>query len=403
MDKKELKISERGQNAPFSPIRKFVPYLEEAKKRGIEVFELHIGQPDFKTPNEILENLKNFKEKRLVYTNSLGPLELREAWQIYFKQNKIDFDISEIVATVGASEAILFALCAICNPGENIILFEPFYPNYLGLAFIAGIKLKGVKLSAKNGFHLPKEEEIERKIDKKTRGILICNPSNPTGTVYSKEELEKIIKIAKKHNLFIISDEAYREFVFDGKKHYSMANFKEAKERVIVLDSVSKKLSACGARIGVLASKNKKIIEAVTKFAQARLSLPDAEANSVISLLKNSKKYTQKIANEYQRRRDVVFESLKKIDGVFCLKPEGAFYVMAQLPIKDSDHFAQWLLKDFSFKKKTIMVAPGSGFYLDPKDGKDKVRIAFVLSPEKLKEAIKILKIALENYKNGNF
>jgi aspartate aminotransferase len=251
---------------------------------------------------------------------------------------------------------------------------------------------------AKNGFHLPSKKEIEKKISKKTRGILICNPNNPTGTVYEKEELKMLAEIAKKKNLFILSDEAYREFVFDGR-HHSMMNFPEIRDRVILLDSVSKRFSACGARIGCLASKNKKVIEGATKFAQARLSVPMVEQLAVIPLLKNSKKYTQKIVKEYKKRRDVVFTALEKIPGVFCLKPKGAFYIMVKLPIKDSDHFAKWFLTDFSWQRKTVMVAPASGFYATKNLGKDEVRIAFVLSVSKLKGAMEVFKKGLEKYK----
>ena len=398
MAKKFLNISKRAEEAQFSPIRKFVPFLEKAKKRGIEVFELHIGQPDLETPKEILREIKNFKGKILAYTNSIGIEEVRTAWQKYYKNFGLNFDASEIIVTTGGSEAILFAFATICNPGEEIIVFEPFYTNYNGYASVAGIKLVPLRTLAKTGFHLPKRMEIEKKINKKTRGILICNPNNPTGTVYKKEELKMLTEIAKKKNFFILSDGVYREFVYDGEKHYSMMNFPEIKNRVILLDSISKRFSACGARIGCLASKNKKVIEGATKFAQARLSSPQVEQLAVISLLKNSEKYTQKIVKEYKKRRGVVFDALKKIPGVFCLKPKGAFYIIVKLPIKDSDKFAKWLLTDFSFQRKTVMVAPASGFYATKGLGKDEVRIAFVLSPKKLKEAMEIFKKGLEKY-----
>jgi len=395
----KLNLSKRAIKAQFSPIRKFVPFLEKVKKKGIEVFELHIGQPDLETPKEILREIKNFKGKILSYTNSLGIEELRKAWQKYYRDFGIDFEISEIVVTTGGSEAILFAFLAICDPGEEIIVFEPFYTNYLGYASMAGIKLKPVTTFAKNGFHLPERKEILKKIGKKTKGILICNPNNPTGTVYKKEELKMLAQIAKAKNLFILSDETYREFVYDGQKHYSMANFPEIKDRVILLDSLSKRFNVCGARIGCLASKNKNLIEGVTKFAQARLSPPMLEQLAVIPLLKNSKKYTQKIVREYKKRRDTVFKALQKIPGVFCLKPKGAFYIIAKLPIEDSDDFAKWLLTEFSFERKTVMVAPASGFYVTKGLGKDEIRIAFVLSSEKLKKAMEILKKGLKEYK----
>jgi len=398
MTKKILNISKRTQEAQFSPIRKFVPFLEETKKRGIKVFELHIGQPDLETPKEILREIRNFKDKILPYTNSLGIPEVRLAWQKYYKDFNIDFDISEILITAGGSEAILFAFATIGSPGEEIIVSEPFYTNYNGYASLAGIKLVPVKTLAENGFHLPERKEIENKIGKKTRGILICNPNNPTGTVYTKEELKMIAKIAKARNLFILSDETYREFVYDGEKHYSMMDFPEVRDRVILLDSVSKKFNACGTRIGCLASKNKKVIEGATKFAQARLSVAIVEQRAVIPLLKNSKKYTRKIAAEYRKRRDTVFSALKKIPDVFCSKPKGAFYITVKLPIKDSDDFAKWLLMKFSFEGKTVMVAPASGFYATRGLGQNEIRIAFVLSSAKLKEAMEVFKIGLEKY-----
>lgn len=398
MTKKFLNISKRADEAQFSPIRKFVPFLEETKKRGIKVFELHIGQPDLETPKEILRVIRNFKGKILPYTNSLGIPEVRLAWQKYYKDFDIDFDISEILITAGGSEAILFAFATICSPGEEIIVFEPFYTNYNGYASLAGIKLVPVKTLAETGFHLPERKEIENKIGKKARGILICNPNNPTGTVYKKEELKMIAKIAKARNLFILSDETYREFVYDGEKHYSMMDFPEVRDRVILLDSVSKRFNACGTRIGCISSKNKKVIEGATKFAQARLSVAILEQLAVIPMLKNSEKYTQKIAAEYRKRRDTVFSAVKKIPDVFCSKPKGAFYITVKLPIGDSDDFAKWLLTKFSFEGKTVMVAPASGFYATRGLGRDEIRIAFVLSSPKLKEAMEVFKIGLEKY-----
>jgi len=398
MTKKILNISRRTKKAQSSPIRKFVPSLEEVKKKGIKVFELHIGQPDLETPKEVLLEINNFKGKILPYTNSLGILEVRLAWQKYYRDFNINLDVSEILVTNGGSEAILFAMATICSPGEEIIVFEPFYTNYNGYASLAGIKLVPVKTSAKDGFCLPKKEEIERKISKKTRGILICNPNNPTGTVYKKEELKILVQIAKERNLFILSDEVYREFVYDGEKHYSMMNFPEVRDKVILLDSVSKRFSACGARIGCLASKNKEVIEGATKFAQARLSLPIIEQLAVIPMLKNSGKYTRKIVVEYKKRRDTVFLALEKMLNVFCLKPKGAFYIIVKLPVRDSDHFTKWLLTKFSWKGKTVMVAPASGFYATKGLGENEIRLAFVLSSAKLKEAMEIFKIGLEKY-----
>lgn len=398
MNKKTPKISTRAKKTPFSPIRKFVPLLEEVKKRGIEVYEIHIGQPDLKTPLPIRNKIKSFSKERLSYTASPGIDELRRAWQKYYRTVGLDFDIQDVVATIGGSEAIFFAFSAVCSPGEELIVFEPFYTTYNSYAAMTNTKLKPVTTKPETGFHLPRKSEIEKRVNKKTRGILICNPNNPTGTVYSKKELKTIAETAEKYNLFIISDETYREFVYDKEKHCSIMEIPGTQQRAILLDSVSKGFSACGARIGCLASKNKEVIAAVTKFAQARLSLPMVEQEAVIPLLKNPKKHIQEIIPEYKKRRDAVFKKLQKIPGVKCLKPKGAFYIIAGLPVKDAEHFTKWMLTSFSLKGKTVMLSPASGFYATPGLGKNEVRIAFVLSVPKLKRAMKILKKALQSY-----
>ena len=398
MVKKILTISKRAKETQFSPIRKFVPLLEEVKKRGIDVLELHIGQPDLITPDEILKRIRNFNDKILSYTPSPGILETRHAWQKYYKSVGINFDVSDIIVTIGGSEAIFFAFATICSPGEEIIVFEPFYTNYNGYASMTGIRLIPLRTFAETGFHFPNKRTIENKINKKTRGILICNPNNPTGTVYKKKELIMIAAIAEKHNLFILSDETYREFVYDGEKHYSMMDFPNIRDRVVLLDSISKRFNACGSRIGCLASKNKEIIESATKFAQARLSAPTIEQIAAVPLLENSKQYTKKIAGEYKKRRNVVFEAIQKIPNIVCLKPKGAFYIIIKLPVRNSEHFTNWLLAEFSLRGKAIMVAPAAGFYATKNLGKDEIRIAFVLSCQKLREAMEILKKGLEKY-----
>ncbi len=396
---KKLKTSSRAINAPLSPIRKFVPLLQLAKKRGLDVFELHIGQPDLKTPSQILNKIKNFNEKIIRYTPSNGIPEVQSAWKKYFKGFGINFDESEIIVTVAGSEAIFFALSTACDPGDEVIVFEPFYTNYNSFRAIAGVKLVPVRTLVNTGFHLPEKNIIEKKISRKTKAILVCNPSNPTGTVYSKKELQMIIDIAQKHNLFILADEVYREFVYDNEKHYSIMDFPKARSRAVILDSVSKRFSACGLRIGCLASKNKDIIAGATKFAQARLSSPMVEQLATVPLLLNSKTYTRKIVKEYKKRRDAVFEGLQKISGVQCLKPKGAFYITVKLPVKNAENFTKWLLTRFSYKNKTVMLAPAAGFYASKGLGKDEVRIAFVLSAPKMKEAMNVLKIALKKYK----
>lgn len=397
---KKLKTSLRAINAPLSPIRKFVPLLQLAKKRGLDVFELHIGQPDLKTPSQILNKIKNFNEKIIRYTPSNGIPEVKSAWRKYFKGFGIDFNESEIIVTIAGSEAIFFALASVCDPADEVIVFEPFYTNYNGFGAMAGVKLVPVRTLVSTGFHLPKRTVIEKKISRRTKAILVCNPSNPTGAVYSRKELQMIIDIAAKHNLFILSDEVYREFVYDGEKHYSIMDFPKARSRAVILDSISKRFSACGVRIGCLASKNKDVIAGVTKFAQARLSSPMIEQLATVPLLLNSKAYTRKIVKEYKKRRDAVFEGLQKIPGAQCSKPKGAFYITVKLPVKSAENFTKWLLTKFSYRSKTVMLAPAAGFYASKGLGKDEVRIAFVLSAPKMKEAMNILRIALEKYKN---
>ena len=393
-----LEISKRVQNAQFSPMRKFLPFLEKVKQKGIEVFQLQIGQPDFEMPREVLREIRNFQGKVLPYTNSTGIEELKEAWQKYYQSVGIKVNVSDIIITAGASEAILISFLIVCDPGEELVVFEPFFPAYNTFATLTNLKLKPIRTFPSNGFHLPKKEEILKKIGKKTKGILICNPNNPTGTVYTKKELKTIVQIAKEKNLFVLSDETYREFVFEGK-HYSILNFSEIKDRAILIDSASKRFNVCGARIGCLVSKNKKIIEGATKIAQARLSLPKVEQMAIVPLLKNPTKYVEKIFKEYKKRREVVMQALKKIPEISWVKPEGTYYALLKLPIKNSDHFAKWLLTEFSLKGKTVLVTPAAEFYATPGLGQDEIRIAFVLPPKKLKEAIKILGEGLREYR----
>jgi aspartate aminotransferase len=398
MANKSLTISDRSIETQFSPIRKFVPLLESIKMRGIKVFELHMGQPHFNTPEEILNKIRSFNGKIIAYAPSSGTPEARCSWQKYYKDVGIDFDISEIIVTTGGSEAILFAFATICSPGEEIIVFEPFYTSYNGHASMAGVRLVPLRTLAETGFHLPDRRTIEDKIGKNTRGILLCNPNNPTGTVYKKEELLMIAEIAEKHNLFVLADETYREFVYDEEKHYSMMNFLNIRDRVVLLDSISKRFNACGSRIGCLASKNKDIIEGVTKFAQTRLSSPMVEQLAAVPLLENSKQYVKRIVSEVKKRRDTIFEVIQKIPNIVCLKPSGAFYAIVKLPINNSNHFTEWLLSEFSWKSKTVIVAPAEGFYATSDAGKDEIRIAFVLSSEELREAMEIFKRGLEKY-----
>lgn len=393
-----LRISRRLKYTQFSPIRKLAPYAEAAKNKGIKVYHLNIGQPDFGTPSEIKKVIRNFKGD-LIYAPSEGIDQARAAWQKYYRDFGIDVDKEDIIVTTGGSEAIIFAMTAICDPGEEILVFEPFYPNYAGYASQAGIKLSPVTLSIKNGFHLPNTEKIIKKINKKTRGILVCNPSNPTGTCFTEKELQMIAKIAYKYNLFILADEVYREFVFDGKCYQSLMDFPKIRKQLILLDSASKRFNACGARVGVLVSSNKKIVQNILKLAQARLSVATLEQLAVIPLLLKSKKYIKKLVLEYQARRDVVFNALKKIPGVKCHKPEGAFYIIAKLPIENAEHFSKWLLTSFCDKQETVMLAPAKDFYISKNLGQDEVRIAYVLNQKDLKRAMEILKKAIKKYK----
>lgn len=392
------KISKRGQLAPASPMREFLPYAEAAKKRGIKVFHLNIGQPDLEMPPLVYKAIRDFKEKILPYGRSQGEIEFIQAWQRYFKNYKISFKEDEIIVTTGGSEAIIFTMIAVCDPGQEIIVFEPFYANYNGFAAIANVRLKPITCYQESGFRLPKKSEIEKKITKKTRAILICNPNNPTGTVYTKEEIQMLVDLALKYNLFILSDEVYREFIFNGKKHWSIMYFPKIKKQAILLDSVSKRFSVCGARIGCLCSKNEKVIEAVLKFAQARLSPPYLEQKILLPILKNPKAYLKQVINEYKKRRKVIVEALSDIPGVEFHQPEGAFYIIAKLPVDDADKFALWLLKDYNYQRKTVMIAPGSGFYTSKNLGKKEIRIAWILNEKDLKEALDILKKGLVEY-----
>ena len=393
-----LKISKRAQFIPASPMRKFIPYAERAKKKGIEIYHLNIGQPDLEIPSQVYKSIRNFKEKILPYGRSEGEIEFIKAWQKYFENYGINFSEDEIVITTGGSEAIIFAMITVCNPGEEIIVFEPFYANYNGFAALADIKLKPVTCQRDNNFRLPEKSEIEKKITKKTKAILICNPNNPTGTVYTKKEIQRLIDLALKHNLFILSDEVYREFVYTDQKHQSIAYFPKIKKQAILLDSLSKRFNVCGARVGCLASKNKKIIEAAIKLSQARLSPPYLEEKILLSILRKPKFYLKRLVSEYRKRRKVVVQALSRIPGAKFIEPQGAFYIIVELPINDSEKFAKWLLEKYNYKGKTVMIAPATGFYATPNLGKKEIRIAWILKKEDLAKALDILRRGIEDY-----
>ncbi len=391
-------ISARGKVMPASPIRKLVPYSEEAKRKGRKVYHLNIGQPDIPTPEVALNALHNINLKVIEYSHSAGNESYRRKLAAFYQKIGINIDYTELLITTGGSEAILFALMSCVNPGEEVITPEPFYANYNGFATTAGIKIVPVTSYINQDFALPPINEIEKKITPKTKGIIICNPNNPTGYLYSKEELLLLKEIVRKHDLFLFSDEAYREFCYDGAQHFSAMNLEGIEKNVILLDSVSKRYSECGVRIGALITKNKEVISTALKFAQARLSPPGLGQIVGEASIDTPEEYFREVNNEYTERRNYMVEALNNIPGVYCPKPKGAFYTVVRLPVDDADKFAQWLLEDFEYKNQTVMVAPASGFYSTPGLGRNEVRIAYVLKIEDLKNAMKILAEALKVY-----
>ena len=391
-------ISERGKAIPASPIRKLVPYAEEAKRQGRKVYHLNIGQPDIPTPEVALNALKNINLKVIEYSHSAGNESYRRKLAAYYQKIGINIDYTELLITTGGSEAILFSMLTCINPGEEVITPEPFYANYNGFATTAGIKIIPVTSYIKEDFALPPIADIEKKITSKTKGIIICNPNNPTGYLYSKEELEHLKEIVKKYDLYLFSDEAYREFCYDGAEHFSAMNLKGIENNVVMLDSVSKRYSECGVRIGALITKNKEIISTALKFAQARLSPPGLGQIAGEASIDTPDDYFKEVNKEYTARRNYMVEALNKMPGVYCPKPKGAFYTVVKLPVDDADKFAQWLLEKFEYNNQTVMVAPASGFYSTPGFGKNEVRIAYVLKIEDLKNAMLILDEALKVY-----
>ncbi len=391
-------ISRRAQQMPPSPIRKLVPYAEAAKSKGIRVYHLNIGQPDIPTPKEMLDAYRNHGLRVLEYSHSGGIWEYRENLAAYYRQFGIQVTREQILVTTGGSEAIIFAMMTVMDPGDDVIIPEPFYTNYNGFAVEAGVQVVPLTCKAEDGFQLPSDEAIRSRITPRTRAILICNPNNPTGYVYTEEELDRLRRIVQKHDLFLIADEVYREFVYDGAVHRSVLTLEGLEDRTVVVDSVSKRYSACGARVGCLITRNAQVLEAALKFGQARLSPPTLDQMAANAALQAPQRYLQKVIEEYRRRRDVVFEALSRMPGVFSLKPRGAFYTIVKLPVDDADAFATWLLKDFHDQNETIMLAPANGFYATPGLGKDEVRIAFVLNVDAMKRSMEILARALEQY-----
>lgn len=383
---------------PASPIRKLVPFAEAAKKRGVKVYHLNIGQPDIETPEVALRAVRNFDQKVVEYSHSAGILSYRKKLVEYYKRYEINITADDIIVGAGGSEAILFAMNSCMDPGDEIIIPEPFYANYNGFAVNAGIKVVPIPSQIEDGFALPPISEFEKAITPKTKAIIICNPNNPTGYLYSQSELETLKKIVQKHDLFLFSDEVYREFCYDGKKHFSVMHMSGLDENVVLIDSVSKRYSACGIRIGAMISKNKELMATALKFAQARLSPPTFGQVAAEAAIDTPDEYFENVLKEYLARRNVVVESINKMKGAFCPNPSGAFYVVAKLPIDDSDKFCQWLLEDFNYQSQTVMLAPATGFYATEGKGLDEVRISYVLKVEDLKNAMTCLEEALKVY-----
>jgi aspartate aminotransferase len=392
------KVSIKGQHMPESPIRKLVPYAEIAKKKGHKVYHLNIGQPDIKTPDVALQAVKNADISVLEYSHSAGFESYRTKLSAYYKNHGLPIDTQDIIITTGGSEALLFAMGSTMDNGDEIIIPEPFYANYNGFSTASGVTVVPVISGIETGFALPPIEAFEKLITPKTKAILICNPGNPTGYLYSQEEILKLAEIVKKHDLFLIADEVYREFIYDGEKHFSVMNVPGIEEHAIMIDSVSKRYSMCGARIGCIVSKNKEVMATAMKFAQARLSPPTYAQIASEAALDTPQSYFDAVITEYKERRDVLIAGLQKIDGVTVATPKGAFYCIAKLPVDNADTFAQWLLESYDFKGETVMVAPAAGFYSTPNMGLNEVRIAYVLKKEDLIQAVAILKEALAVY-----
>ena len=393
-----LNLSERAISMPASPIRKLVPYAENAKKRGIKVYHLNIGQPDIKTPEVAIEAIKKLDTKTLEYSHSAGNESYRKGLAKYYKSVDIDVSFEDILITTGGSEAILFAFFATMNPGDEIIIPEPYYTNYNGFAIQAGVKIVPVTSYIEDGFALPPISDFEKLITPKTKAVLVCNPNNPTGYLYSKEELFQLKDLVLKHDLYLFADEVYREFCYDGVTHNSVLQLSGLDKNAVLFDSVSKRYSECGTRIGALVSRNKDIIDASLKYAQARLSPPLLGQIAGEASLKADSKYFEEVYNEYLERRNFVIGELNKIEGITAPMPKGAFYTIIKLPVEDTEDFCVWLLNEFNYKGETVMLAPAAGFYSTKGKGKNEVRLAYVLKKEDLAKSVKILEEALKVY-----
>ena len=392
------KISQKGINMPESPIRKLVPFAEEAMKAGKQVLHLNIGQPDIASPYVALDAVRNIKRSVIEYSHSAGFVSYRNKLAQYYQANGIDVTADEIIITTGGSEALTFGFLTCFNPGDEVIIPEPFYANYNGFANVAGIKVVPVTAKIESGFALPSVDDFEELITEKTKGIIICNPSNPTGYLYSREELENLRNIIAEHDLYLFADEVYREFCYDGAKPYSVMNLDGVDQNVVLIDSVSKRYSMCGARIGAMICRNKEVMSTAMKFAQARLSPPTLAQIASEAALDTPQSYFDEVIEEYVERRDIMVDGLNAIEGVFCPKPKGAFYCVARFPVDSTEKFCQWLLQEFEYKGKTVMMAPASGFYATQGLGIDEARVAYVLEKNLLREAVECLEEALKVY-----
>lgn len=392
------KISQTGLHVPASPIRKLVPYAEQAKRRGVHVYHLNIGQPDIPTPDEALAAIREIDVRTIAYTHSAGIGSYREALARFYTERGLPLTGDQIIVTTGGSEAILMAMMATCNRGDQIIVPEPYYANYNGFAMEAGVEIVPVRSFIEDDFALPPIEEFEKRITPKTRGILICNPNNPTGYLYSEEEILQLREIVLRHDLFLLADEVYSDFCYNGARHHSVLALEGLDEHVIMMDSISKRFSMCGARIGALASRNPAVIDAALRMGQARLCAPYVGQVAAEAALRAPKSYFTTVHDEYEARRNFMVGALNRMEGVRCPMPRGAFYAIAELPVDDADRFAQWLLEDFELEGRTVMVAPASGFYSDPAAGRRQVRLAYVLNIDDLRGAMEVLERALKVY-----
>lgn len=398
-----MNISKRTDSMPYSSVRKLVPYEKEAVKQGKTVYHLNIGQPDIKTPQAFYQAMREFNQETLAYADSRGEKSLIDAVIKYYDNINVPLCYEDIFITNGGSEGLLFAFFATMDEGDELLVPQPFYTNYNSVAKMAKIEIKPIVTLSEDGFKLPSYEEMKKLITPKTKAFLITNPNNPTGAVYSYEELRDICTLAKEHGLYILADEVYREFIYDDDvKHISLGTMEDVREHVIIIDSISKRYSACGARIGILATKNKDVQQMLMKLCQLRLAAPTLGQIGAAKLYQTPQSYLKEVNQEYKKRRDVCYECLSKIEGVFCKKPLGAFYMMATLPVEDAQDFCIWLLENFDVDGETLMMAPADGFYCNPEDGKREVRIAYVLDSEKLKKAFNILDKGLKAYKSRN-